>query len=160
MTPEDWLALDGTLYVDEAGDPWMVFCHEWAQIQDGTVEAMRLTPDLKHAAGEPVTLFYGSDVPWSKPWAETNYVVDGSFLYREKGKLMMLWSLFSNGGYTMGVAESATGKVTGPWIQHEKPLCDADGGHSMVFHDLNGKCFYVVHTPNSRGNERPQVIPF
>lgn len=38
VTPEDWLSLDGTLYVDEAGDPWMVFCHEWVQIQNGTVD--------------------------------------------------------------------------------------------------------------------------
>lgn len=137
------------------GDPWMVFCHEWVQIQNGTVEAMRLTSDLKCAAGEPVTLFHGSDAPWSKPWAENNYVTDGPFLYCENGKLMMLWSSFSAGGYTMGVAESTSGKVTGPWIQHEKPLCDADGGHGMVFHDLTGKRFYVVHTPNSRQKERP-----
>ena len=59
------------------GDPRMVFCHEWVQIQNGTVEAMRLTSDLKCAAGEPVTLFHGSDAPWSKPWAENNYVTDG-----------------------------------------------------------------------------------
>lgn len=142
------------------GDPWMVFCHEWVQIQNGTVEAMRLTSDLKCAAGEPVTLFHGSDAPWSKPWAENNYVTDGPFLYRENGKLMMLWSSFSAGGYTMGVAESTSGKVTGPWIQHEKPLCDTDGGHGMVFHDLTGKRFYVVHTPNSRQKERPLIIPF
>lgn len=116
---------------------------------------MHLTSDLKCAAGEPVTLFHGSDAPWSKPWAETNYVTDGPFLYRENGKLMMLWSSFSANGYTMGVAESTSGKVTGPWIQHEKPLCDTDGGHGMVFHDLTGKRFYVVHTPNSRQKERP-----
>ena len=47
-----------------------------------------------------------------------------------------------------------------PWIQHEKPLCDTDGGHGMVFYDLNGKRFYVVHTPNSRQEERPMIIPF
>ncbi|MBO5695461.1 MAG: family 43 glycosylhydrolase [Lentisphaeria bacterium] len=106
------------------------------------------------------TLFHGSDAPRIQPWAETNYVTDGPFLYQENGKLMMLWSSFGAGGYTMGVAESATGKVTGPWIQHEKPLCDTDGGHGMVFHDLNGKRFYVVHTPNSRQEERPMIIPF
>ena len=85
----------------------------------------------------------------------TDINVRDPFLYRENGKLMMLWSSFSAGGYTMGVAESTSGKVTGPWIQHEKPLCDADGGHGMVFHDLTGKRFYVVHTPNSRQKERP-----
>ena len=28
VTPKDWECLDGTLFVDETGKPWMVFCHE------------------------------------------------------------------------------------------------------------------------------------
>ena len=41
QTPHDWMALDGTLYV-EGGVPYMVFCHEWIQITDGSVD-MRTT---------------------------------------------------------------------------------------------------------------------
>ena len=164
VTPEGWFALDGTLYVDEEGDPWMVFCHEWIQVRDGTVEAMRLTPDLKRAAGAPVTLFHGSDAPWIGPVDKNDttrsFITDGPFLYHDNGKLMMFWSSAGIIGYTMGVAESATGKITGPWIQHEKPVYDADGGHGMVFHDLNGKRFYVIHTPNSGRKERPLIVPF
>ena len=29
VTPPDWEALDGTLYVDETGAPYLIFCHEW-----------------------------------------------------------------------------------------------------------------------------------
>lgn len=40
-TPMDWMALDGTLWV-ENGTPYMVFCHEWVQTEDGTMEAVEL----------------------------------------------------------------------------------------------------------------------
>ena len=52
QTPHDWMALDGTLVVED-GIPYMVFAHEWIQIEDGTIEMMPLTPDLARAAGPP-----------------------------------------------------------------------------------------------------------
>jgi hypothetical protein len=39
--PVDMMTLDGTLWVED-GMPYMVFCHEWVQIKDGTVEMIRL----------------------------------------------------------------------------------------------------------------------
>lgn len=164
VTPAGCFSLDGTLYVDEANTPWMVFCHEWLQVRDGTIEAMPLTPDLKRAAADPVTLFRGSDAPWIGPVDKNDpsrsFVTDGPFLYRENDRLMMLWSSFGETGYIMGVAESATGRITGPWIQHKQPVYDRDGGHGMVFHDLSGRRFYVLHTPNSGKAERPLIVPF
>ncbi|UCG57019.1 MAG: family 43 glycosylhydrolase, partial [Phycisphaerales bacterium] len=55
-TPLDWMALDGTLWVED-GTAWMVFCHEWVQIRDGTMELVRLKEDLSTVQGRPVTLF-------------------------------------------------------------------------------------------------------
>ena len=43
VTPRDWECLDGTLWVED-GTPYMIFCHEWAQIVDG--EMCALTPQL------------------------------------------------------------------------------------------------------------------
>ena len=43
--PPDMMTLDGTLWVED-GVPYMVFCHEWVQIKDGTVEYIRLKDDL------------------------------------------------------------------------------------------------------------------
>jgi len=48
VTPHEWECLDGTLYINENGKPWMVFCHEWLQIDDGEICAVRLTKDLKN----------------------------------------------------------------------------------------------------------------
>ena len=154
VTPRDWECLDGTLYVDAQGDPWMVFCHEWLQIQDGAMAAVRLSADLRAAKGEPVTLFTASQAPWNKQDAE-NHVTDGPFLYTSRsGKLMMLWSTNGYAGYTMGVAVS-DGGILGPWRQSEKPLFDRDGGHGMIFTDQAGQLYLTLHAPNDTPNERP-----
>lgn len=66
ILPETLMILDGTLYIDEQNDPWMVYCHEWVQTLDGTIEAVRLNDDLSAAIGEPIHLFSGSEAPWLK----------------------------------------------------------------------------------------------
>ena len=48
ITPSDWECLDGTFYVNETGSPYMIFCHEWLQINDGTICALELSDILKH----------------------------------------------------------------------------------------------------------------
>lgn len=47
LTPNDWICLDGTFYV-ENGIPYMIFCHEWLQITDGEMCVVQLSSDLKH----------------------------------------------------------------------------------------------------------------
>ena len=92
VTPEGWHCLDGTLYVDRQGAPWMVFCHEWLQVGDGQICAVPLSMDLGEAAGDPVILFRASDGPWTG----NSGVTDGPFLHRlPGGKLLMLWSGFT-----------------------------------------------------------------
>lgn len=158
VTPREWECLDGTLHVDEAGKPWIVFCHEWVQIKNGTVCAMPLSDDLREAIGEPVTLFSGSDAHWQS-W-EDAFVTDGPFLYRGKeGQLKMIWSSFSVGGYTVGVATSQTGSVLGPWVQQEEPAY-VGGGHGMIFEDFDGNTFLSIHTPNESPMERTLLVPF
>jgi arabinan endo-1,5-alpha-L-arabinosidase len=159
VTPEGWQCLDATLFVDNDRKPWIVFCHEWEQVHDGTICAQRLTDDLKLPAGEPITLFRASEAPWATPISEGNYVTDGCFLHRTKdGKLLMLWSSFGKGGYTQAIARSESGKITGPWRHDPTPIYAQDGGHGMVFRTFQGKLMLVLHTPNS-GPSRAKFIP-
>ena len=58
-TPAEWMALDGTLFVEE-GKPYMVFCHEWVQVVDGTMDVVQLTDDLSGVVGQPQLLFRAS----------------------------------------------------------------------------------------------------
>jgi len=160
VTPRDWECLDGTLYVDRSGRPWMVFCHEWVQVKDGEICAVPLTPSLDRADGEPVTLFSASQAPWVDPIREGDvYVTDGPFLYTcEDGALLMLWSSFKGGKYAQGIARSTTGDVTGPWVQENEPLYESDGGHGMMFRAFDGRLFLALHTPNKTPDERPVFI--
>lgn len=157
VTPEEWLCLDGTFYVDENGKPYIVFCHEWVQCTDGEIHAMPLTDDLSAAAGEPILLFKASDPFWADKTRD-KFITDGPFIYRTKGgKLLMIWSTFIQSGYTQAIAVSDSGRVDGEWI-HQKPLFDNDGGHGMIFDDYNGRKYLILHSPNENPLERPVLI--
>ncbi len=148
QTPAEWLCLDGTLWVEE-GKPWMVYCHEWLDVQDGTIEAIPLSDDLSKAIGPSTTLFKGSSAPWGNGPGRKTYVTDGPFLFKRDGELLMLWSSFGPSGYTTGLAKSTTGKVLGPWTQLEDPIFCVDGGHSSRFKTFDGRQMTVLHAPNS-----------
>lgn len=163
VTPLDWDCLDGTLYVEE-NIPWLIFSHEWTQIHDGAICAVELTKDLTKTNGEPIVLFHASDAPWSI--ADTgdevrgegkNYVTDGPFLFQNNGSLKMLWSSFAHNGYVLGIAQSLSGKVCGPWTQTAKPVYSF-GGHGMIFKDFTGKPLLAVHSPNTSGLERLKLL--
>jgi beta-xylosidase len=155
--PANFMILDGTLFVDKQGLPWMVYAHEWGQKGDGTMEAVPLRDDLSDAAGAPIHLFKASDAPWINertiPNARiSNYVTDGPELFRTKtGKLLMLWSSYESmpgnyESYVETVARSTTGELKGPWVQLP-PLVENDSGHGMLFHSFDGKLLLVVLQP-------------
>jgi arabinan endo-1,5-alpha-L-arabinosidase len=161
VTPSDWECLDGTLHLDGEGQPWMVFCHEWVQIGDGAICAMRLSPDLKAATGEPRVLFHASAAPWSVSHRDRPgvFVTDGPFLHRTaSGRLLMLWSTYGAEGYTMGLAYSESGTIEGPWLQHPEPLFRRDGGHGMVFRRFDGQLMVALHRPNRTPDERARFL--
>jgi len=163
------LTLDGTLYVSPEGKPYMVYCHEWLQVADGTVEAVALSQDLKKAVSKSFLLFKASDAPWSTGMYVyedrgihfdcTCRVTDGCFLFRDKsGALCMLWST-TNRQYETGLARSPSGKLEGPWEHAFSPLYTADGGHPMLIQNNQGEWLMALHAPNGGGLERAQLIP-
>ena len=162
VTPRDWECLDGTLFVDAADTPWIVFCHEWVQIKDGTICALKLSADLSKAEGEPITLFSASEHPLvTEIGGETQKgrVTDGPFLYRTaRGTLLMLWSSFSKAGYMQLVAKSESGMLTGPWKQIPTPLYQDDAGHGMIFRSLEGNLKMILHRPNRNPDERALIL--
>ena len=161
-TPMGQMCLDGTLWV-ENGIPYMIYCHEWVEMMDGTMELVQLKDDLSGTVGHPIRLFCASAAEWSSGSARSDgqrtYVTDGCFLYRTRtGKLLMIWSSFKNGDYAIGIAESATGKVIGPWRQQKEPLFEKDGGHGMIFKTFEGELRLVLHSPNGGGLERAHLF--
>jgi hypothetical protein len=169
VTPPHWECLDGTLWVEPDGVPWMVFCHEWVQVHDGGMWAVPLRDDLHEAAGRPLFLFNASEAPWVRraPWpGETDhlrfptYVTDGPWLHRTgSGALLLLWSSQTGRGYAIGQAVSESGRVTGPWHHLENPLWDGQGGHGMLFRTFEGALHLALHRPNRTPDERAVFIP-
>jgi hypothetical protein len=162
------MSLDGTLWV-ENGTPYMVFCHEWIQVTDGTIELMQLKKDLLENDGIPQTLFSATQAKWAKSLDEVGvkhenkikkgYITDGPFLYRtNNGKLLMIWSSFGLDKYAVGLAESETGSIKGPWKVILEPLFKANGGHGMIFKTFDGQLKLVLHQPNNSPMERAQLF--
>ncbi|MBZ0304356.1 MAG: glycoside hydrolase family 43 protein [Anaerolineae bacterium] len=163
VTPRDWECLDGTLFVDADDQPWIAFCHEWVQVGDGEICALRLSTDLTSAVGQSQVLFHASEAPWAQELnskGRKGYVTDGPWLHRlANGGLIILWSSFSTGGYTVGIAASASGEITGPWQQVPQPLYAGDGGHCMTFRTFAGQLMLAYHRPNPTPDERPYFVP-
>jgi beta-xylosidase len=158
VPPANFMTLDGTLYIDRSGKPWMVYAHEWLQKIDGTIEAVPLKEDLSAADGPPIHLFKASDAPWLNAAITPNagplmYVTDGPELFRtQDGHLLMLWSSYEHGSYVQTIARSKSGELQGPWEQLN-PLVKGDSGHGMLFHTFEGQLMMVLHRPfkNARG---------
>ena len=163
-TPADMMTLDGTLFVED-DVPYIVYCHEWIQVIDGTFEAMKLKPDFSGTVGEPKLLFRASDAPWITEWKAKptdeprEFVSDGAFLYRTKtGRLLMLWSSWQeNNQYCETAAYSLSGRLAGPWRQLD-PILTNHSGHGMVFETFDGKLMLVVHHPTMSPESRAEVF--
>ena len=163
QTPLDEMALDGTLWVED-GVPYMVYCHEWVQLGDGGMNVVRLSPDLSHAEGTPQMLFRASAAPWATGTGvdvagmPRSIITDGCFLYRTRtGRLLMIWSSFCGADYAVGIAESTTGTIAGPWRQQPEPIYRTDGGHGMLFRTFDGQLCLVLHHPN-KSDERVHLF--
>ena len=158
ITPKDHDAIDGTLYVDEDGQPWMVYVGEWTSNADGVGDMMaaKLSEDITAFISEPILLFRGSDPRWAR-----GKITDGPFLYKTKeGRLLMLWSNMNNKGYCVGIAYSSNGKTDGRWLQQSTELYRAsetqpDGGHGMLFTAPDGTLTLSIHSPNQDAEENP-----
>jgi len=159
LTPYEWECLDGTLYIDRDGKPYLVFCHEHTQIIDGTICYVALSEDLKRAAGEVTTLFCASSPAWADDLPkDVHRVTDGPFMYRSKtGELFMLWSTFIKEQYAECLVKFPTGELCEEFV-HLDPLITDDGGHGMIFSGANG-LFLTYHTPNTKNYEHPFFRP-
>lgn len=164
--PANRPTLDGTFWVDRDGKPYMVYCWEWLQQWDGTIEKIELKPDLSGSVGKGQLLFRASESPWSKERNEhgqivPNKVTDGPFLFRTStGRLGMIWTSWIYDVYTQGVAYSESGTLDGPWIQEPEPITPPNYGHGMIFKDFNGQLLLSCHSHKKEGGRTIRIPRF
>lgn len=150
--PADRPTLDGTFWVDTDGKPYMVYCWEWLQNLNGTIEKIELKPDLSGSVGEGKLLFHASDSPWSREKDaegndKPNRVTDGPFLFRTStGRLGMIWTSWIYDIYVQGVAYSESGTLDGPWVQEPDPITPMNYGHGMIFRAFDGRLLLSCHS--------------
>jgi hypothetical protein len=149
--PANMPTLDGTLWI-ENGKPYLVYCYEWLQNGNGTIERIQLKPDLSGTTGQSKLLFRAKDASWSREKDENgkegpNKVTDGPFLFMTgTGRLGMIWTSWIFDVYTQGVAYSATGTLNGPWVHEAEPISPPNFGHGMLFKTLEGKLLMAIHS--------------
>lgn len=163
--PANKPTLDGTFWVDKDEKPYMIYCYEWLQNGNGTIEKIELKPDLSGSVGESVLLFKASDSPWSR--ADDNdgkntphKVTDGPYLFKtDTGRLGMIWTSWIHDIYVQGVAYSKSGTLDGPWTQEKDIITPHNYGHGMLFKTFEGKSLMVLHS-HKKVNERTIRIPY
>lgn len=175
VAPAEFMTLDGTLFIDDDGAPWMVYAHEWVQKIDGTIEAIRLEQDeagdlTGRGIGDPIYLFKGSDAPWYGQEARADnvqlppYVTDApSFFRTASGELLMYWTSYRkhNNEYVVTRARSESGALSGPWTQEDVVITE-NKGHSMLFWTFAKKgqksqLMMAVHNNMNRQNIRTEL---
>jgi beta-xylosidase len=149
--PANKPTLDGTFWVDVDNKPYMIYCYEWLQNWDGTIESIELKSDLSGSIGEGKLLFRASESPWSREKEDgvdiPNKVTDGPWLFRTAtGRLGMIWTSWIYNVYTQGVVYSQSGTLAGPWVQEKNPITPPNFGHGMLFQTLEGKWLMSVHS--------------
>ena len=161
--PADKPTLDGTFWVDKNGKPYMIYCYEWLQNGNGTMEKIELKPDLSGSVGEGKLLFKASDSPWSREKDannndKPNKVTDGPYLFNTgSGRLGMIWTSWIYDVYTQGVAYSQSGTLDGPWIQEKDPITRPNFGHGMLFKTFEGKWLMSVHSHRKAGDKTVRI---
>ncbi len=167
ITPKERDCIDGTLYIDKNGQPWIVYVNEWTSNDDeiGEMAAAKLSDDLTELVSEPIVLFKANKHIWT---GTNNFITDGPCLYRtSNNRLIMLWSNTAiSGGYAVGMAVSDNGEIDGNWIHYPNAFYknglryEFDGGHPMLFETLEGQLMMSIHSPNSRGDGIHETATF
>lgn len=140
--PAEKTTLDGTLFTDTDGQRYLLYCHEWIQTGNGTVEAIPLKADMTGTEGEGTILFRARNATWN-----TGGVTDGPFAFRtQTGRLGILWTSWRGDLYVQGVAYSESGTMKGPWQQQPLPITPDQHGHGMLFRTFDGQLLMAIHS--------------
>ncbi len=140
--PAEKTTLDASYFEDTDGKRYLLYCHEWIQNGNGTIEYIELKPDMKGSVGKGVVMTRAHDATWN-----TSPVTDGPYLFRtQTGRLGMIWTSWHGGRYVQGVAYSTTGTLAGPWQHEPLPITPDNYGHGMLFRTFGGQLLMSIHS--------------
>lgn len=140
--PAEKCTLDGSIFTDTDGTRYLIYCHEWIQNKNGTIEYIKLKDDLSGTVGSGVVMTRANNAPWN-----TSPVTDGPFLFRtQSGRLGMIWTSWKGDRYVQGVAYSSNDKLNGTWTHDPLPITPDNYGHGMLFRTFGGQLLMSIHS--------------
>ncbi len=175
LTPEGQSCIDGTLYVDDSGVPYIVYSHDWPDnyIKEksayvGEICAAQVDEDLVNIVGEPFRLFASDESPISyktphniiyKDEKTKRYGSDGPWIEKlSTGGLFLAWSPYLENNYVVLPVISESGDIRGPWKHLDEPFFADNGGHAMFFRDFDGSLKMALHAPEAPPMERMHIF--
>lgn len=163
LTPKDEECLDATLYFDEKLNRYFIlYVHEWIQIDDGELCSLELSDDFTHIVGNINHLFNAREANWAihPKWSEKDVrVFDGPFIYKKNNQSLLLWSSFGKNDYETGLAKAVNDNYAfGPYEVMQSSLPLIDSGHAMIFTSFGGVDYLCCHQKNSKANEETPLL--
>jgi hypothetical protein len=159
-TPPDFVSLGGALWVE--GDlTYLAYVHDWTQLVDANIEAVRLKADLSASVEDAFYLFKASDASWlprqTAASREPRYYPAGPpYLYRtRKGSLVAVWSSPKGGKPAVTVARSETARIRGPWKQTGSVLAE-NAELGSLFEAFDGRLMTIVN--QAGGQPRAKLV--
>ena len=153
--------IDNSLFVDDAGRPWMVYVHF---DRGNTIWLAELEKDCLHVKPGTARMLFRADTPW-----EGGAITEGPFVVKIGSKYVLTYSgrAFWDPDYAVGYA--LADKPEGPWrksasnpiLRRFRGLCGT--GHHSLFKDRDGKWRIVFHThtsPREVGMRRTYIADF
>ena len=170
-----YAAIDGTLTVDDAGTPWLIYSRDCSEnYVDGRHEShlygVQLAEDLMSTVGDAAVLTV-PDAPWETASGEYRWN-EGPAVLRHGGKYYLFYSANYYASKEYGVGVAVADAPLGPYVKQENnPVLrweeDADGrvtvsgpGHNSFF-TVGGELFTAYHThtdPSAPSGDRQLCI--
>ena len=170
-----YAAIDGTLTVDDAGTPYLIYSRDCSENyvngrHESHLYGVQLSEDLMSTVGDPVLLTV-PDAPWETASGEYRWN-EGPAVLRHAGKYYLFYSANYYASKEYGVGVAVSDAPLGPYVkQAGNPVLrwvkDADGqvvisgpGHNSFF-TVGDELFTAYHThtdPSSPDGDRQLCI--
>jgi beta-xylosidase len=147
-------AIDGDIFVDEDGTPYLFFSRNGGEngYAYGKIYGVELTRDLATPVGEPKLLMEASQ-PWELVHKDVNRCNEGPTVFRHGGLYYMTYSAGDTSTPAYGIGYATAHSPLGPWVKSATnpivkttPEIGLSGpGHNSIVASPDGKELWIVY---------------
>lgn len=171
-----WACIDGHIFVDDDGTPYLYFAKVGAvgrprarPVSDrtgylyGVIYGIKLKKDLSGTIGRPF-LCNRVEQKWENPQSTDTRCNEGAFVLKHNGTYYMTYSANHYTHPFYGIGYSTAPAPLGPWtkspanplVQRDPAIGLSGPGHSSITTSPDGKELFIVYHAHSDPNSRPR----